>query len=235
MQDVLHQWQRFYYGEPIVMLFQIVAILYTIKKSKHESIAYLFFAYTLTDLLFFIINTVLIYNGQFKSATFWNYVDFQNTFIAIAEATIYYKYFKTLYYNKNSHRWLGVIFILILATLSILILTRFSFINNRKYLIGYSIESIQLLFLTVLATTYYYQLFKVYKKQALVERPSFWIMTGVFIYSIISIPYYLIHPFLLSVKFPDYEKLTFLFFYMPMIINFLFISKAMNCKHSITI
>lgn len=235
MNSLLTEWHKYYFGVPLILICQVVTIIYTARRCKTESTAYLFLAYAGVDFGILFIDNIAILLGQIKTDSFKRFLNFQNTFIAILEATVYYFYFKKLNFKRLNERWLQIFYILLIILLCTLLTTRFAFITRRRLFIGYAIEAVELLFLIIISILYFYYLFKVYRREPLRERPSFWIFTGVFVYSLISIPYYLIHPYLIAVRFPKFELITALFYYTPIAINFLFISKAMKCKHSMAI
>ncbi len=98
----------------------------------------------------------------------------------------------------------------------------------------YYLGVIEFFFLIVPCVFYFAELFSKPSAKSLFQRPSFWITTGIFFYTFISIPYYFIIEYLLKSNYHYYYEFNVIFFAIPYGITFLFLSKAFTLKTELT-
>jgi hypothetical protein len=93
------------------------------------------------------------------------------------------------------------------------------------------IVSLELIMLIVLSLIYYYKILKDGINKKLTTEPSFWIITGLFFYSIVSTPFFIIG---LEILLTDLRLYYFLFalHYLFSAILFITISKAFLCNRN---
>lgn len=232
MHNLFHEWKKFYFIEGVYIILLLCVLFTALKRAKTERISYVFFFFILSDFLFLLTMEVFVIIGDRSSS---NFTTFSNTFISILEATAYTIYFNVILKNDRLKKILNVIYLIIVTLLLFGVLTHFSFLSKRSNHIAYILQSLELAFLSFACILFYIQIFKVYRKEPLHERPSFWIVTGLLFFALLSIPYYLIQSYLKTIKHENIRLVITLFYYLPIIINLAFLYKGLKCKQSMTI
>ena len=127
----------------------------------------------------------------------------------------------------------------IIAFYAILILTylvtKFNFLTERFQYISTIISAFEFLTIVSLGLVFYKGLLQNNSKIKLFERPSFWIVTGIFFFSFLSMPYHLLFSLLVESKHEWRYILAAALFYLPYIMNFVLLIKAFSCKKPLTI
>lgn len=113
-------------------------------------------------------------------------------------------------------------------------ITKFEFLSLRYDYISNILGVLEFILILPFCILYFIQVLDKISELNLAERPSFWIVTGIFFFSAISIPYYLLENFFLKSKFEFRYILSATFYYLPFSINFIFLSKAFLCKKTLT-
>jgi hypothetical protein len=224
--------QSRYYVQVILFFVELTALVFGLRLIKKDKIARLFVFYISFDFLIMLISFYLISINFSKS---YGYLyNITNTLIAICELLIYYYFFSRTISNKRIKSLLILFSIFFILLAIIYISTKFSFITSRKSYAAYIIGAIEFILLLPPCILYFRELLKKNSPINLFERPSFWIVTGIFFYSLISIPFYLSFNYFMKINHSQILIIGSTFYYIPIIINFLFLIKAFTCKNPLT-
>lgn len=224
-----------YYCDLIVAVLDIIGILIGLKYVRKSSMGRMFIFYLGFDLIVILICFYLFLNTNNTPEIINDYSSITNALVAFIELTVYYLYFKIILRNKFS-RYFKTTFFIFLILMLIYLITKFNFLTERLRYISNILTVTEFLFLLPPCFFFYYQLLKRDSYFNIIERPTFWIVTGIFIFSTISIPYYLISNYLAqNIKGLSSSLLANLFFYIPICINILFLTKGILCKKALTI
>lgn len=231
---IIDSWQKEYYTELVLLIFELIALITCIFHARKSFIGKLFIFYIATDLTLYLAHYYLYlqdninYNKQLFYST-------SNVYISLVELLVYYFFFYKVL-NIRKYRPVFLILASIYTILAITyIFTKFNFISNRSTYYSFLLTAIEFCLLIPPCILYYRQLFNFIKSDPLTKRPSFWIVTGIFFYSLISIPYFLLTVYFSESKFQYQGILNSLLFNIPFSINFIFITKAVLCKKPLTI
>jgi hypothetical protein len=219
-------------GEPIMTLCEIIALSMCLFYSLRTNIGRAFFAYILFDFVIALFDYYLIYFSKAHQRDRYNFIYASNAWISAIELWVYYYFFFRVI--QNSAVKLTMKILLIVFTIGFVVLAIFRIYESDSF--RYTSEIIgaaEFLFLLLPCFTYYFELLAIRTTADLFKRPSFWIVTGIFFYSAISIPYYLIGNFL-QVNNYHSQTVLLLMFYIPCSISFLFLTKAFLCKKILT-
>ena len=137
-----------------------------------------------------------------------------NSFICVVELCVYYYFFFRVLQNgivKHTMKFLLMVFMIFFVGLIIFKTKKIDSYGHFAGIIG----AAEFLFLLLPCFTYYFELFSNKTSEDLLKRPSFWIVTGIFFYSVVSIPYYLIANFLSVNKYHSRSELAIFMFYIP--------------------
>lgn len=225
-----------YYLSLFYILTVFVALVFTLIYTKDSRIGRFFIFYLSIDLIIFIIDT---YRSNFSSLTLTQrnfFIYLSNTLISVIELTVYVIYFRTILQSRAIKKIINILkfiflFVLILYTINCFPATRFYPIYRFSDLINVS----EFIIIIILSLTYYIKLFKDDSKEDLMKRPSFWIVTGIFFLALLSMPYNLISYYLVSKRPWFYEEFIMIIFYIPLSINYIFLTKAFLCRKPLTI
>ena len=238
----MFQWNKLidnfskYYYTPLLMLIVeatalVIAIIY-IRKTK---IGKAFIFYITFDFSVLIVDCFLISNPGIAPKFRSQFMAYINNLIALIELLVYYYFFYILLPNrkiKNLMKALALFFVVIIV---VYVITRLNFLTNRFTYISYLIGVTEFIFLLPPCFFYFYNILTVDSEVSLLKRPTFWIVTGILFYSLISIPYYLLNRYLSDRDTQLWSTLQAALYIIPFTLNFAFLIKAFLCKKTLTI
>lgn len=232
-QKMFEAWtDRNNFGEPIMTLCEILALIICLLYSARTNIGKAFFFYILIDFLISLFDYYLMYFSETPEKNY-NLIFFSNTWVSAVELCVYYYYFFQVIQNGIVKQAMKILLIAFAFFFIVIIIFKPYKTNSPRY-ISEIIGATEFLFLLLPCFTYYFELLSTKASEDLFKRPSFWIVTGIFFYSIVSIPYYLIGNFLYVNNYHLRFELRLLMFYIPFSISFLFLTKAFLCKKPLT-
>jgi len=223
------------YGDLVMPFFEIIAIVIGVICVRKQKAGILFLAYLTFDLAMWICDIYVQMSQKFTARQIMLFIGQTNILIALLELFVYFYFFSKILHNKAFLKLIKIVATVFAFIIIIFTTTQFSFLTERFYYITNIIGVAELLFLIPPCLLYFKGLFSNNIAVSLYQRPSFWIVTGVFFYSVISVPYYLVDRFLFDHQ-SKYWSLTYLlFFSIPFSVNFIFLSKAFLCRKSLLI
>jgi hypothetical protein len=237
-QNLIADWSEGLYSEPFYIFCVILALISSLKFVKKDKLGLLFIIYISTDLSISIVDAYLKSFTSISFAAWGQFIFITNAIIGLVELSVYYYFFYNTLNSSFIKKFIVATYFPYIVIASFLIVGSFTFLDlNFRYIINLTavVEFILLLFLCL---RYYIELFKIPGIE-LFERPSFFIATGIFFFSVISIPFYLISHFFLDSKpafqLETYEVFFEILFYIPLSINFLMLFRSFICRKSVTI
>ena len=208
------------------MLCQIFAtsVMYIFFKKK--KIARLFLPYTFSALLLLILNQIVV--AYYNTST--HIVEPANILFSLIEYVTFYLYFNEILLSKIVRKIMTVFLVMytILSFGSCTYIVSSSPSKHTTMKISDFLITPELVFLAGLCSVYYRELFK----QKLISpqaNASIWIVTALFIYSIIIAPFFIISDELLS-RYSLYLA-AYMMHYMSFGCLFLAIAKALLVKN----
>ena len=220
------------FGEPIMTICEVFALTICVFYSMKSNVGKVFFCYLLFDFLILLFDYYLMYFSPPEQKKSMVLIYITNSCISEVELGVYYYLFNQILQSVTIKYLMKASFVLFTAFFVMLIL--FDRRDSYRYISGI-VGAVEFLLLLVPCFAYYFQLFSITTSEDLLKKPSFWIVTGIFFYSAISIPYYLIGNFLQVNKYHFTTQLTTFMFYIPFSFNLLFLTKAFLCKKPLTI
>jgi hypothetical protein len=235
INKLIDYYSRNFFIEPILLLAFIfscvIGLLYNYRQKERILFVIYFFAGASLFLLASPAEVVLTLAGRkvdvFNEAC--------NTTFEIAEFTALQYFFKKCLRNQKFKK-VSSIFFVFFATICLIFFAALSFPGYPKEAIrehSFLINVLEFLLLAFLCLAYFYELFTEVPKINLFERPSFFITTSVFFYSVLLIPFFIIARALSK----DEQSIFFVLFschYLLLIIVLIAVSKAFLCTKSIT-
>lgn len=233
IHKILYEWQSFYYTPIIMFITEIITLIIILKKNRNSKPENFFLLFIGFDVIIYVSDLTLIGFTGFNHPYYNTYVRYSNTIISTIELLVYSFYFNKILKKTFIRKTLMLCTAAYTAIVIISLLTNFNIITNRPAYSGWLIYALELTILLPYCLLYYISIFTNKTADRLSEKPSFWLVTGLLIYSCLSIPSQLIHS---SIHLPaDYFILGSFFFYLPITINFICIAKAFLCKKPLTI
>jgi hypothetical protein len=228
-------WNERYYDEPFMFACELTAIILGIIYQRKNRIGQFFICYTIIDVSMLIIMVYLEYFSAITNQEFQFSTYIINSISFLCELLAYFFFFQQMLQNRLIEKIIGVLRVVFIG------LTFFHLLNLLFFHIQitgkgdtYYLGTIEFFFLIVPCLFYFAELFSNPSAKSLFKRPSFWITTGIFFYTFVSIPYYFIGPYLYISKYQFSTELIALLFSLPYGITFLFLSKAFLCKTELT-
>lgn len=222
-----------YYSEAILFIVQVIAVFAGIRLSKKYKEAIPFIIYISLDIL-------LLTAGWFIAVVLhyppWaiNYFELSNFGISIIELLIYYQFFIRLFNNSTIQYYLLLIRKIYLL---LVIVCLVGWVLKNDYLLNYITKLTEVagfIFLLIPTLFYYRHLLNNTATYSIFNRPSFWIVTGIFFYALASIPLLLIARYITRETEMGRIIVTALY-YTPYIIHFVLLTKAFLCRKPLTI
>lgn len=228
--------ERRYFAEPLLQLVELAAIVIGLILVRNQKMGRLFIFYIAFDFSISIIDTYLLRFaniGKFRANVF---IHQTNIIISFIELGVYNYFLRLLITSEKAKRFFktSLIFYFIL-TLGFLLLENFTHLKLNSVLLEYYFSILGFIFLIGYSMVFFKQLLNSESSYPLLQRPSFWIITGIFFYSFISTPYYLIGKYLHESRYEYRYLIDALLFYFPFTVNFVFLIKAFLCKKLLTI
>jgi hypothetical protein len=204
------------------------------KKIKYPLIAYILANIFLPFLSLYVYRFVFHISKQHTVF----FIEVFNTLFAIIELGVFCYIFKNEFRAAPLRRLSIVFFTFFLITaisLLFLIITKNASANSIR---NYSLASdcIEFFSLLILCLLFFYQLLTedIQKKNALVSTPSFWIISGIFFYSVVSLPLVFI-AYRLFLANRELYLITGALHYISICFLLICISKAFTCRTNPTI
>lgn len=235
IQRLLRHIHSTYYIEPVMFIVELFTLILGVIYITKSKVGLFFVLYIAFDFLVLIIFWTLLISPNITSSLKSNILSVCNTLISLVELLAYYYFFEAILVNKKIKTFIFIFRLLYLILIATYLITRFNFITDRLFYVSYSLSAFEFLILIPPCFSYYSQILKTNSSLKLLERPSFWIVTGIFFYSLISIPFYLLNPLIRDSKYDLQDLFGALLFELPLTIHFAFLSRAFLCKKPLTI
>jgi hypothetical protein len=213
-----------YYCTPLVLIVtELIAIIIGFIYCRNSKMGRLFLFYVLFDFTITNVDSFIIpMQHSIRKNVF---LSITNTLVSLVELMVYYFFFFHILENRKIKQTLIPLLIIFFILAIFYVFRGFNSLKTNFVFIGWLISVIEFLFLLLPCFAFYIELFIRKPTIDLFERPSFWVTTGIFFYAIISIPFYLVGN--LSYK---QAIIPTLLYYVPFILNFVFLTKAFLCK-----
>ncbi len=193
--ELLHRFlsvsRNLYYTNLFTLGCQVIAMITTLSFIKKESKAPVFFIYSCAAFSLFSVSDILLTlqeGGSFfpREAT--------SIIFSFIEYFVFYRFFQTILVSSNIKKAMNFFLVLFTSTMIIFLLSGIinTLSNSIITVFADFLISSELFFLTGLCLFYYFE--SIHKKPTseLKSSPSFWIVTGLFFYSIIIAPFFMI-------------------------------------------
>ena len=234
IERLINYWRSIFFIEPILDLFFIFCFIIGIFYHHKNKERFFFLAYFFSGIIFVPVRLILdckILTEKQDTIL----LESANTVFELAEFIAFYYFFRRCLLSNGFKRILRICLYCLLAIFS----TFFIMLPFPGYAVhdirvhSQFVNVIEFFFLFVMCLAYYWELFTDIPIKNLFSRPSFFIVTSTFFYSILMIPFFLIAN---DVRIEEFQLHNILFacHYLLLIILLISISKAFLCKAPIT-
>ncbi len=219
-----------------MLVAEVLALVLATNYAKKQKIGRLFIFYIAFDLIILLTGWYQVTNSSIPKKKRLLFQTTSNTLISFVELFVYYYYFSIVLNNRKIKILLKYFFIIFTINTLIYITTRYDFLTIRYVYISFVIGAFEMLIMIIPCLSYFVQAQKNISATPLSQKPSFWIVSGIFLFSVISIPSYLLFSFINNNGTIFYKKFFLAtLYYIPFAFNFIFLSKAFLCKKTLTI
>lgn len=232
---MLSRWQLTFFLEPFVPICQIIALIASIHYYRKGEILFdLFIFYIVCSLILIITPTLIFFNSSINKQV--RGIEIFNVIFSLIELLIFYTYFVKILEAKTIRViMLSLIFVYLFFFISFFIKIFTTNIDIYKLTaISTYVTAIGLSVMIIPCLIYYIELFKRPPIKNLFASPSFFIVTGIFFYCVIIIPFFLISENL-RLEHTQIFRIIFAFHYFTFATFFLMLTKAFSCKMPLTI
>lgn len=225
------------YGTDIFLIICAISALVVLIKSKGtDQTKKLFAIYAIGCIILFLSGWIYILMIAKDRYNYVIFVESGNIFFSLIESYVFITYFKKLFISPRLTPLLNF-FLTITIIASAFFFFNILFLNTSNSFIRKTsdlISSLSLLYISIICLIYFHRLLTNNSTELLSKKPSFWIVSSLFFYSFMIIPF-----FLISAKiFRDYPSIYATLFRLHFIslgVVFLAISKAVLLKKPLTI
>ena len=234
IDKLIQYWQSFYFAEIVLLISELTALLLAYTFMRKTNIGKFFIFYILFEFTLLIVDQLLLSNSNLSTHFTYQFLNITNPLISFVELSAYYYFFHKVISNPRMQTLIKTLFLIFSILMIVFLITKFRFISPRLNYMANLISVIEFAFILPPCFAFYYQMMNTMSEFKLLDRPSFWIVTGIFFFSIISIPHFLIGSYYVSNKIEIRSLLIAAFLYFPFSLNFIFLSKAFLCKKTLT-
>jgi len=214
---------------------ELVALVLAIILIRKDRIGRAFIFFIAFDFSILVTDMFLITKEQLNPNLQAYFVRISNSVIALIELLTYFYFFRQILLSFKIRRLITFLSLLFSLIIIIFTVTKLNSLTMSEKYVSDAIGSLEFIFLVIPCVVYFFQLLKTTSSINLFDRPTFWIVTGIFLYSLISIPYYLLSSYFLK----NFRQFGYVLhaglFFMPFTLNFLFLIRAFLCKKPLTI
>jgi hypothetical protein len=231
----IQELHRNYYLPIVYILSVIIALILILLFHRRNKFGKLFAAYLTFDFIIFILDEYVANFSTMSGKTADLFVSITNAFISFFELILYIYFFKKILVNKKVKAFISAgqwIFILIFLTYVANLFHAIKFTPWIKF--SNLVTATELSLLLIPCFSFYFELLTKDSTEILVQRPTFWISTGVFVFSALSIPYYSLIYYLMKYDHEAFFKIAPVLFFIPLTLNYIFLSIAFLCKKPLT-
>ena len=219
----------------LMFIAELTALIIGIWYARKDNSWLFFIAYIIFDFCILLADWYLIADIKISYKIKFDFRNLTNTLIAFVELLVYYSYFGKILDGNKIKKCLIFLITIYSLTIIFFIATKFDFLTTNYGYVADIIGATEFVFLLVPCVYYFLQLLKANSTLRLTERPSFWIVTGIFFYALISIPNYLLHRHFINIHYEIRYLFVAVLYYFPFTANFIFLIKAFLCKKTLTI
>jgi hypothetical protein len=236
VRQLLANWQRTFFTGFLVDLIFIVCIIVGLIYFDQQKEKLFFIIYFFIGAVLFIGLDVLEAFNFLANRRLRIIFELGNTAFEIFEFSAFYFFFIRLF-KKKIFIWLAYSFLVVLLITCSIFFGRFlypgySVINFQRH--SLYINVMELFFVAVLCLSYFYELLTAVPKLNLLRRPSFFIVTTAFFYSILTLPFFVVAHDMYLLQRSLYD-MVFSFHFIFLILMLAAILNAFTCKTGITI
>lgn len=230
IQKILKLWDISYYTYPLLLICVLTCILVGLRNYRREKNHYLLLIYAILTLLLFIINVAInIQYDKGQTKTILN--ETSNTLFAILEFILFAMFLWKILKSKISKIFLSIAFFILLASV-LNFLIQISNPNtpiDKIIKLSFNINILEFFSLLIACLIFFYESLHKELTFDLPNSPSFWVITGLFIYCIASIPFLSIG-YNLQISQSNLYILMYSIHYICLSIFFIALTKAFLCK-----
>lgn len=229
----MNYWRKVLFTEPIAILFFILCFLLALFYHYRQRLRILFLVYFFCGTILFFATDLILVLKIFTERQMIIFRETSNTIFELIEFITFYNFFKGCLEGERFKKVLDMIFILFTFTSLIffieLISSRYPENEIEKH--SFYINIIEFLLLSGMCLIYFYELFATIPKLNLFKRPSFFIVTATFFYTVFPIPFFMLARDVFSTSIYDMLSACH---YLLLIVMLLSLSKAFLWKNPIT-
>lgn len=233
---LLKQWEFSFFAQPLIILCQILALVISIRNQNREYKSTYFVPYIISGLILFGASDLVAFYFDLSKINNKLNIEICNTIFMCFEFITFALFFKKILRTNLLNKIISIFFILLITTTLIFY---FQFSHNKhaiEKLISQlnSITFIELTFIGILCLVYFFELFKFFEQENLLQKPSFWIVSSLIFYTLILPIIFIGIQFIKGENNNIYRILVSLH-YISLCFVYLGITKAILCKRPLTI
>jgi len=235
ISKLIAYYRRDFFTEPVLLLTFIICFFIALMHHRRERARLFFLFYFFAGILLFAISSPFDVLRVFPERNVVALGELFNTTFELIEFVAFYWFFKKCLRNHNLQVILKVFFVCLLAVSTLFFLSlRFpGYTEDNIRVHSLLINVLEFFFIAFLCLAYFYELLTSTPKINLFHRPSFFIATSAFFYSVLLIPFFIVAHYMRRNVHPVYFAL-FSCHYLLLTIMLLTIAKAFLRRQPIT-
>ena len=235
IQRLIKYWRKSFFTEPILLSAFIVCFIAAVIYHQKQKERFLFLLYFFVGITLLFLNSPLVFRRIYHGRNLAIHLEIGNTLFELVEFGAFSIFFsntlRTKIFQKLSKIFLITLCIIIVTFFAALVLPWYSTDNIDKH--SFFINVIEFFFIAILCLTYFYELFTYAPCVNLLRRPSFFITTSAFFYSVSLIPFFMIANDMFKNQ-SQYYNVLFSCHFLLLTVVLLSLLNAFLCKDRIT-
>lgn len=194
LDHLIRYWRKSFFTEPVLLAtFILCFIVGTIYHHRQKERLF-FLLYFLVGIILFCFNSPILFSHIYHGRKLAVVSEIGNTVFELTEFVAFYIFFTHIFRTKSFRRMARIFLIILSSTIAAFLLALFwptyAIDTIRKH--SLVINVIEFFSLAIMCLAYFYELFTAAPHINLFRRPSFFITSSTFFYSVSLIPFFLI-------------------------------------------
>ena len=230
-ERLFSDWSKVYFTEPLACIMSLITIILGIKNYRKDNVYTLFILYAVSCFLLlsfvYIIRIVLPLPTKNKSI----FTETGNTLFELTERFVFYYFFLNIIKSNFIQLTMKLSFVVFLffVILFFIKINDQNFTKNEVLRLSTLIGSIKFFMMLLPIFTYFFELVGSDPIKDILDSPSLWITSGLFLYCLVTLPFLLISDSLGKSNRSLY-LLMFSIHYLSLSFLLLIIIKAFACR-----
>ena len=194
LERLFSDWSRTYFTVPVACIISLIAIILGVKNYRKDKIYTLFILYVISCFLLLSFVDIVRIASQLPTKNRSIFTEASNTLFELTELIVFYYFFINIIKSNFVQLIMKLSFVvfLIFVFLFFIKINDQNFSKNEVVRLSTIIGSIKFFMMLIPIFTYFFELIGSDPVKDILDSPSLWITSGLFLYCLATLPFLLI-------------------------------------------